>query len=53
MRKLETCADRPDFPSQILAAFFAKNGSKCRQYQKALLYIRKHGYNAFLAQPNQ
>jgi hypothetical protein len=49
-RKLETCAECPDFPCPMLAAFFGKNGSKYRQYQKALLYIREHGYEAFLAQ---
>jgi hypothetical protein len=43
-----TCADCPDYATcDILKAFYAKRGVKYRRYQRALAYIRSHGYDAF------
>lgn len=48
-KKLDTCADCPDFPEcKIVQAFFAKKGYKYQKYRESLEYIRKHGYPAFL-----
>jgi hypothetical protein len=45
-----TCADCDEFDScVILQSFFAKKGYKYGRYREALEYIRRHGYEAFLA----
>jgi hypothetical protein len=48
-KKLDTCADCPDFPEcKIIQAFFEKTGYKYGKYRESLDYIRRHGYPAFL-----
>jgi len=47
-RKMETCADCPDFPCAILEAFWNKNGWKYKQYKKQLEFIRQSGYENYL-----
>jgi len=47
-RKLETCADCPDYPCAVLEAFWNKNGWKYKQYKKQLEYIRQNGYDKYL-----
>ena len=49
MTTAETCADCPEYETcEILQGFYAKNGHKYRKYQQATLFIRRHGYEAFL-----
>jgi hypothetical protein len=47
-RRLETCADCPDYPCEVLEAFWSKNGWKYRQYKKQLEFIKQNGYQRFL-----
>ena len=47
-RKMETCADCPDFPCKILQEFWNKKGSKYKQHRKQIEFIRDNGYDAFL-----
>ena len=47
-RKLETCADCPDYPCEILEAFWNKNGYKYKQYKKQLEFIRQNGYEKYM-----
>jgi hypothetical protein len=47
-RNLETCADCQDYPCEILRGFWSKNGSKYKQYEKQLEFIRQNGYEEFL-----
>ena len=48
-RKLETCADCPDYPScQIIHSFYDKNGFKYRKYQQSVEFIRENGYDRFI-----
>ena len=47
-RKLETCADCPDYPCEILKDHWAKKGWKYQQTRKQLEFIRKKGYEEFL-----
>jgi hypothetical protein len=49
-KKLETCADCPDFRQcGIIQSFFAKKGYKYGKYRQSLEYIRTRGYPVFLA----
>jgi hypothetical protein len=52
-RKLETCADCPACPCQILTTFWNKTGWKYGQYKKQLEYIRNNGYQNFLKNANK
>ena len=47
-KKLQTCADCPENPCDILTAFWNKNGTKYKQYKKQLEFIRQNGYEEFL-----
>ena len=48
-RKLETCADCPDYPScELIMSFQDKPGYKYRKYKQAIDFIREHGYDEFL-----
>jgi hypothetical protein len=47
-RKLETCADYPNYSCEILEAFWNKNGWKYKQYRKQLEFIRQNGYDEFI-----
>jgi hypothetical protein len=47
-RGLETCADCPDFPCNILKEFWGKKGWKYGQYRKQLEFIREKGCEEFL-----
>ena len=47
-RGLETCADCPDYPCEILKEYWSKRGWKYKQVRKALEFIRKNGYDEFL-----
>ena len=49
-RRLETCADCPDYPGcQIIHGFFSKNGYKYEKYRQALEFIRENGYEKFIS----
>lgn len=52
-RELETCADCPDYPCEILREFWSKRGWKYRQYGKQLEFIRQKGYGGFLERANK
>lgn len=45
---LETCADCPDCPCEILSKFYGKRGWKYGQYKKQLEFIKDNGYEEFL-----
>jgi hypothetical protein len=47
-RELETCADCPDYPCEILRGFWSKKGWKYKKYRKQLEFIRQNGYEEFL-----
>ena len=47
-KKLQTCADCPENPCNILTTFWSKKGSKYKQYKKQLEFIRQYGYDEFL-----
>jgi hypothetical protein len=47
-RRLETCADYPTYPCEVLQGFWNKNGWKYKQYKKQLEFIRQNGYDKFL-----
>jgi hypothetical protein len=47
-RKLETCVDCPNYPCEILEAFWNKKGWKYKQYKKQLEFIKQSGYEKFL-----
>jgi hypothetical protein len=47
-RKLETCADCPDYPCEVLEVFWDKKGWKYKQYKKQLEFIKHDGYQEFL-----
>ena len=48
-KKLETCADCPDYSScAVIRGFYGKNGYKYGKYQQATEYIRQRGYEKFL-----
>jgi Protein of unknown function (DUF3795) len=47
-RRLETCADCPDFPCEVIKEFWSKKGWKYKQYRKQLEFIRQYGYGEFL-----
>ena len=51
-RRLETCADCPDYSCEILRRFWSKNGWKYQQYRKQLEFIKQNGYEEFLKQAN-
>jgi len=51
-RELETCADCPDYPCEILGKFWSKKGWKYQQQKKQLEFIRQNGYEEFLARAN-
>ncbi len=52
-RRLETCADCPDYPCAILNVFWSKNGWKYKQYKKQLEFIRQNGYEEFLKRADE
>ena len=52
-RGLETCADCPDYPCEILGEFWSKRGWKYKQYRKQLEFIRQNGYEEFLKRANK
>ena len=47
-KKLETCADCPENPCEILKKFWSKNGVKYQQYKRQLEFIKQNGYREFL-----
>jgi hypothetical protein len=47
-RKLETCADCPDYPCETLESFWKKNGWKYKQYKKQIEFIKQYGYDKYL-----
>lgn len=47
-RGLETCADCPSYPCNILIEFWGKKGWKYQQYRKQLEFIRVSGYDEFI-----
>jgi hypothetical protein len=48
-RKLETCADCPDYLTcKVISAFHRKKGYKYKKYQQSIEFIRKHGYAKFI-----
>ena len=48
-KKLETCADCPDYPTcDIIHGFYAKNGYKYRKYRESIEFIRQNGYREFM-----
>ena len=51
-KRLETCADCPDYPCEILDEFWSKKGWKYQQQKKQLEFIRQNGYEKFLVQAN-
>ena len=49
VKKLETCADCPDYEDcKILQDFFNKKGYKYKKYRQSLEFIRKFGYQKFI-----
>jgi hypothetical protein len=50
-RKLETCADCPDYTScPIIQNFHNKKPYKYKRYKQSIEFIRKNGYKQFLKQ---
>jgi hypothetical protein len=50
-RKLETCADCPEFPGcEIYETRFKKGTQNYKKYSRALKFIREHGYEKFMEQ---
>ena len=47
-RKLETCADCPEYGCDILANFWGKNGQKYTKYRESTEFIQAYGYSAFI-----
>ena len=48
-RKLETCADCPDYPScETIHGFQDKSGQKYKKYKQSMDFIRAKGYEEFL-----
>jgi hypothetical protein len=48
-RKIETCADCPDYPScRTIQEFHSKNGYKYKKYKQSIEFIRENGYAKFL-----
>jgi len=48
-RKLETCADCPDyFLCNIIHDFYSKQGHKYRKYRQSIEFIRENGYTKFM-----
>ncbi|MDD3421893.1 MAG: DUF3795 domain-containing protein [Methanocellales archaeon] len=48
-RKLETCADCPDYPScRMIQDFYNKKGYKYKKYRQSIEFIRKNGYDDFI-----
>lgn len=52
-RKLETCADCPNYPCEILEIHWSKKGWKYKQGRKQLEFIRKNGYGEFMKRANK
>jgi len=52
-RRLETCADCPNYPCEVLEAFWNKNGWKYKQYKKQIEFIRQNGYEKFLSEADK
>jgi hypothetical protein len=49
-KRFNSCADCPEYEAcPIIQAFHSKTGYKYRKYREAILFIREHGYEAFLA----
>ncbi|MDD4897758.1 MAG: hypothetical protein PHY70_00015 [Methanocellales archaeon] len=48
-RKLETCADCPDYVScRMIQDFYNKKGYKYKKYRQSIEFIRKNGYDDFI-----
>lgn len=48
-RKLETCADCPDYPAcGTISGLHGKRGYKYGKYRQAIEFIRKNGYAKFI-----
>lgn len=48
-RKLETCADCPDYSGcEIIHGFYGKNGYKYGKYRQSVEFIRENGYAEFI-----
>jgi hypothetical protein len=47
-RKLQTCADCPENPCEILLEFYNKKGEKYKRQKNLLEFIKEHGYDEFL-----
>jgi hypothetical protein len=48
-KKLETCADCPDYHScKLIHDFYKKSGYKYKKYEQSIEFIRKNGYERFL-----
>ncbi|MBN2454778.1 DUF3795 domain-containing protein [Candidatus Woesearchaeota archaeon] len=53
-RKLETCADCPDYWNcKILRDFHGKSGYKYKKYKQATDFIRENGYKKFIKAANK
>lgn len=52
-RRLETCADCPEYPCEILKEFWSKKGWKYKQLRKQVEFIRSNGYKEFLNKANK
>ncbi len=48
-RKLETCADCPDYlQCELIMGFHDKSGYKYKKYKQSMDFIRENGYDRFL-----
>ena len=48
-RKLDTCADCPDYPTcKIICSFYDKSGYKYKKYKQSIEFIRKNGYVKYI-----
>ena len=52
-RRLETCADCPDYPScPTIQNFHSKRPYKYKKYKQSIEFIRKNNYARFIQIPN-
>ena len=52
-RKLETCADCPDYSTcEIIYSFHDKSGYKYKKYKQSIEFIKKNGYAKFIEMAN-
>jgi hypothetical protein len=48
-RRLETCAECPDYPTcKIIYSFHDKTGYKYKKYKQSIEFIRKNGYAKYI-----